>query len=51
MTLAFESGLPEFSREAFLLFGEGVGPPLGRVLVDWDEDVSDGVIKGRDGHT
>ena len=33
VTLALESGLPEVSREALLLFGKGVGHSPGRVLV------------------
>jgi hypothetical protein len=34
VTLALESGPPELSRGLLLLFGEGVGSSLGRVLVD-----------------
>lgn len=46
MTLALESGLPKVFRETLLLFGEGVGPSLGRVLLDWVEQVSDGTADG-----
>jgi hypothetical protein len=51
VTLALESGPPELSRGLLLLFGEGVGSSLGRVLVDWGEEVSEGAIKGRDERT
>lgn len=51
MTLALESGLPKVSREALVLFGEGVGPSLGRVLLDCGGEVSDRTIDGSDERT
>jgi hypothetical protein len=45
LALGSDSDLPELSRGA-LLFGEGVGSSLGRMLVDRGVRVSKGALKG-----
>lgn len=48
VTLALENGLPEVSRGAPLLFGEGVGSSLRRLPVDYQVgDHVSGVIHNR----